>query len=275
MSVTELAEREAATASVREVYVAGASSTHVRIENSFIPVRGVGVKTERRLWEHGITHWNDFDGSVVGATTADRIFEFVDEAKVRLADGDSRFFDGAFPSKERWRLYENFRDSACFFDIETTGLDATRSDVTTVTFFRDGETTTLVRGDTLTVDALREQFASADLVVTFNGTCFDVPFLEQSFDLTVDVPHVDLMYPCKRLGLSGGLKQIEKDVGIDRDRPDLSGRDAVRLWRQYERGDDTALDALVSYNREDTVNLRTLMDLVSDSLHDEVFVGSA
>lgn len=260
---------------MREVYVAGASSTHVRIENSFIPVRGVGVKTERRLWEHGITHWDEFDGSVVGPTTADRIFEFVNEARARLDDGDSRFFDGAFPSKERWRLYENFRDSTTFFDIETTGLDATRDDVTTVSFSCDGETTTLVRGENLTADALREQFTAADLLATFNGASFDVPFLEQSFDLTVDVPHVDLMYPCKRLGLSGGLKQIEKDVGISRDRPDLSGRDAVRLWRQYERGDDGALDTLVSYNREDTENLRTLMESVTASLHDEAFVESA
>jgi len=58
------------------------------------------------------------------------------------------------------------------------------------------------------------------------------------------------MYPCKRIGLSGGLKPIEKEIGIERDRPDLSGRDAVRLWREYERGDDDALDTLVSYNRE-------------------------
>ncbi|SEO86473.1 hypothetical protein SAMN04487948_10640 [Halogranum amylolyticum] len=247
----------------------------MRIENSFIPVRGVGAKTERRLWEHGITHWDEFDGSVVGETTAGRIYDFLDEAAPRLDDGDARYFDSAFPSKERWRLYENFRESTCFFDIETTGLDATHNDVTTVTFHRGDETTTLVQGDNLTAGALREQFDSADLVVTFNGKRFDVPFLEQSFDLSVDVPHVDLMYPCKRLGLTGGLKQVEKDVGIDRDRPDLSGRDAVRLWRQYERGDDAALETLVSYNRDDTENLRTLMDLVTGSLHDETFVESS
>ena len=247
----------------------------MRIENSFIPVRGVGAKTERRLWEHGITHWDDFDGSVVGDTTAQRIYDFLDEATPRLDDGDARYFDSAFPSKERWRLYENFRDSTCFFDIETTGLDASRNDVTTVTFHRGDETTTLVQGDNLTVGALREQFDPADLIVTFNGKRFDVPFLEQSFDLSIDVPHVDLMYPCKRLGLTGGLKQVEQDVSIDRDRPDLSGRDAVRLWRQYERGDDDALDTLVSYNRDDTENLRTLMDRVTGSLHDETFVESA
>jgi len=240
----------------------------VRIENSFIPIRGVGETTERRLWEAGITRWDDFDGSVVGPTTADRIHDFVDVATDHLRRGDAGFFDEAFPSGERWRFYENFRDDALFFDIETTGLDAARNDVTTVSVHRGGETTTLVRGDNLSTAALRERFVDAPLIVSFNGARFDVPFLEQSFDLSIDAPHLDLMYPCRRLDLTGGLKRIEQDVGIDRDRPDISGEDAVRLWRQYERGDDAALDTLVSYNREDTKNLERLADHVTDRLHD-------
>lgn len=240
----------------------------MRIENSFIPIRGVGETTERRLWEAGITRWDDFDGSVVGPTTADRIHDFVDVAADHLRRGDARFFDEAFPSGERWRFYENFRDDALFFDIETTGLDAARNDVTTVSVYRGGDTTTLVRGDNLTASALREQFTDAPLIVSFNGARFDVPFLEESFDLDITAPHLDLMYPCRRLDLTGGLKRIETDVGIDRDRPDLSGEDAVRLWRQYERGDDAALDTLVSYNREDTENLERLAEHVTDRLHD-------
>jgi hypothetical protein len=242
----------------------------MRIENSFIPVRGVGETTERTLWADGVLTWEDFDPAAapVGETTGDRIETFVADALERLDDGDADYFGEVFPSGERWRLYENFRDDVCFFDIETTGLDPAGDDVTTVSFHRGGDTTTLVRGDTLTADALDEQFRDAPLVVTFNGKRFDVPFLEESFDVSVDRPHVDLMYPCRRLDLTGGLKQIETDVGIDRDRPDLSGRDAVRLWREYERGDESALDTLVSYNRDDTVNLERLMDHVAGELHD-------
>jgi hypothetical protein len=243
----------------------------VRIENSFIPVRGVGEQTERRLWAAGVRHWDDFDGSHVGATTAERIDAFVDEARSRLRSGDARYFGEAFPGSEQWRLYENFREGTCFFDIETTGLSPEREEVTTVSFHQNGDTTTLVAGDDLTGDALREQFAEADLVATFNGKRFDVPFLEANFDVSVDVPHIDLMYPCRRLDLTGGLKRVEQDVGIERDRPDISGEDAVRLWREYERGDDAALETLVSYNREDAVNLRTLLDEVTDRLHRSVF----
>jgi uncharacterized protein YprB with RNaseH-like and TPR domain len=243
----------------------------VRIENSFIPVRGVGETTERRLWRAGVTHWDDFDGAHVGETTADRIDSFIGEARSRLRSGDARYFGETFPSGERWRLYENFRDSTCFFDIETTGLSPETDEVTTVSFHQDGETTTLVAGDNLTSGSLAEQFGKADLVATFNGKRFDVPFLESNFDVSVDVPHIDLLYPCRRLDLTGGLKRVEGEVGIERDRPDLSGRVAVRLWHEYERGDDAALDTLVSYNREDAVNLRTLLDEVTGRLHRSVF----
>ena len=204
----------------------------MRVENSFIPVRGVGEATERRLWADGVTHWDDFHPAAVGAKTGERIDEFIDEARPRLDAGDAAFFDQAFPSGERWRLYENFRDGACFFDIETTGLDHDRNKVTTVSFHRDGETTTLVNGDDLTAENVRAQFDAADLLVTFNGKRFDVPFLETSFGLDVDTPHLDLMYTCKKLGLSGGLKPIEQEIGIERDGPAegrLGGGGATRL----------------------------------------------
>jgi len=251
----------------------------MRIENSFIPVEGVGATTERRLWEHGITTWDEFGRDVnvpgLGSTTADRIEAFIADARAHLAEGDSTYFDRTFPSRERWRLYENFRANTCFFDIETTGLDEHRDRVTTVSFHRAGETRTLVAGQDLTADALRAEFSDADLLASFNGARFDIPFLQTSFGVDIDTPHLDLMYPCKRLGLSGGLKPIERQLGIERDRPDISGRDAVRLWHQYERGDEAALDTLVSYNREDTVNLRTLADVVCDALHEDVFTPVA
>ncbi len=247
----------------------------VRIENSFIPVRGVGERTERRLWERGITHWDAFDRSVdvpgVGATTADRIDAFIDRARDRLRAGDAAFFDDAFPSDQRWRLYEDFRAETCFFDIETTGLDEQANRVTTVSFHRDGETTTLVAGEDLTAEAVRDRLADAAVIASFNGARFDVPFLETNLGIEVDTPHLDLLYPCRQLGLSGGLKAIESEIGIERDRPDISGRDAVRLWREYERGDEEALETLVSYNRADARNLETLADVVCESLHRDVF----
>nr|WP_282594655.1 ribonuclease H-like domain-containing protein [Halomarina salina] len=230
------------------------------------------------MWEQGITHWDEFERDAVGETTGERIATFIEQGRDHLAASDARFFDEAFPSQERWRLYEDFRDAACYFDIETTGLSHHRDQVTTVSLLRDGEVRTLVNdpdpivGEPLTREALREAL-DAPLLVTFNGTTFDVPFLETSYDIDLDAAHLDLRYACKRVGLSGGLKAIENDVGIERDRPDISGRDAVRLWKEYERGQTGSLETLVSYNRDDAVNLRTLMDDLSTTLHEDCAGG--
>jgi len=242
----------------------------VRVENSFIGVRGVGEQTERDLWRRGATHWDAFDPSYLGPTTGERVASFIGEARDRLDRGDARFFGERLPDSETWRLYENFREETAFFDIETTGLSAARDRVTTVSVHRGGETTTLVSGDDLAAETLRGAL-DAPLVVTFNGASFDIPFLEESFDLRVDAPHVDLLYACRRLDLTGGLSEVERQVGIERDRPDISGRDAVRLWREHERGVDGSLETLIAYNREDTVNLRALMDHVADGLHERTF----
>jgi len=40
----------------------------------------------------------------------------------------------------------------------------------------------------------------------------------------------------------------------------MDGYMAVLLWQRYQRGDRTALDLLLKYNREDVVNLEVLMD---------------
>ena len=57
-------------------------------------------------------------------------------------------------------------------------------------------------------------------------------------------------------------EQIEKQFGLLRKGPigKLDGWLAPLLWNEYKRGKTEALNALVRYNAEDTVNLRTLME---------------
>lgn len=247
----------------------------MRVSNSFIPVEGVGAGRERALWRAGVTHWDAFDGPDapgIGPTLAARIQRFVDEARGRLTAGDARYFASVLPGRERWRLFEDFRDRAAFLDIETTGLDRYRDVVTVVGVHRGGETTTLVRGRDLSAEALERALDDVALVVTYNGSQFDLPFLESALGSTIDRAHLDLRFPCNRLGWSGGLAAAERAIGIERDRPDLSGIDAVRLWHRYAgRGDDGALETLVAYNRGDVENLAPVAAAVADRLHASVF----
>ena len=245
----------------------------MRIENSFIPVRGVGESTEQKLWKEGVLTWDEFHPRHLGEKTGARVESFIAEASEHLDDGNTQFFGESLPSGELWRLYDNVRDDAAFFDIETTGLSPRSSRVTTVSVHRDGETETLVRGQDLTSDALQDAFADASMLVSFNGKRFDQPFLEHHFDVDLDVPHLDLMYTCRRLDLTGGLKQIEHDLGLDREGvAGVDGREAVHLWHRYERsGDEAALERLVEYNRVDTENLRDLLETVHGRLRANVF----
>ena len=215
----------------------------MHVENCFVGAEGIGETLERRLWRQGITRWDAFTPACegIGDTRAERIESFIDEGRRALDREEVRYFDRTFPDGARWRLYETFRDQTCFFDIETTGLDRYRDVVTTVTLHQDGDTRTLVRGDDLTDETLAAAFEDAGLLVTFNGASFDVPFLEASFDIDLDHPHLDLMPTCRKLGLSGGLSAVERDLGIERGLPDVDGREAVRLWHRYEGGDREAL----------------------------------
>jgi uncharacterized protein YprB with RNaseH-like and TPR domain len=67
----------------------------------------------------------------------------------------------------------------------------------------------------------------------------------------------------RRLGYRGGLKNIEKQLGIGRESDvyGMDGHDAVMLWKAYQWGDQEALDRLVKYNTADIVNLEPLMQL--------------
>ena len=246
----------------------------MRIENSFIPVRGVGEATERRLWSRGVTHWDEFDPEFVGPTIARRIDEYVRTARQKLDDGKFEFFAETVPGKCHWRLYENAAADAAYLDIETTGLSKQAHDVTTVSIHRAGETTTLVRDRDLSTSTLSDALSDASMLVTFNGRRFDVPFLEASFGISVDVPHLDLYSPCRRIGLTGGLKAVERTLAIDRADGDISGRDAVRLWHAYERGNERALETLIEYNRADTENLVPLARTVTDRLDEQVFASA-
>jgi uncharacterized protein len=116
-----------------------------------------------------------------------------------------------------------------------------------------------VQGQNL--DAFVDDIEKYNVIVTYNGKTFDVPFIEKYFCIRLNHAHIDLRYVLKSLGYAGGLKRCEKALGLDRG--DLDGVDgffAVLLWREFvQAGSTKALETLLAYNIEDVVNLETLM----------------
>lgn len=78
----------------------------------------------------------------------------------------------------------------------------------------------------------------------------------------------------KEIGLGGGLKSIENQLGINRD-ADLVGVDgfeAVTLWHKYKRGNQAALQKLLRYNEQDIVSLKSLLDYYLSKKQNQITV---
>src|SRR5208283_513619 len=179
-----------------------------------------------------------------------------------IAAGDPRFFHTNLPTRETWRLYTEFAHRACFLDIETTGLSADYDKVTTIGSLGGGKLALFVQG--VNLDQFPAYIAQFPLLVTFNGSQFDVPFLRAHFpQARLDHAHIDLRFVFHRLGYRGGLKEVERNLGLHRDQAiqGVDGFEAVRLWHRWRRGDRAALMKLAFYNLTDVVNLVELVQI--------------
>ena len=235
------------------------------LPSTFVILSGIGPATERRFWQDGLLTWNDFlHRPKVPGISAHRK-QWYDQELVRAqAEFDSGrldYFTSRLASREHWRFFELCEPRALYLDIETTGTSPHDGEVTVVGLHRRGETVSLVRGETLTTERLQTELDACTLLVTFFGTGFDIPYLRAKFpQLTISIPHFDLCFAARRLGLRGGLKHIERELGIERNAAvqGLDGWDAVRLWMQWRAGDAAAKDLLLAYNAADTANLAPL-----------------
>ncbi|HVL87974.1 MAG TPA: ribonuclease H-like domain-containing protein [Candidatus Thermoplasmatota archaeon] len=246
------------------------------IENSFIFLPRIGEKTELGLWRRGILDWEAYRRRVpegIGEDTHALHVNLIDHASRALYERQAWRLAALFPNREHWRLWEALSDRAVYVDIETTG-NGRWPDITVVGALDHTGVRTFIAGVNLARGALNEVLSKASMLVTFNGSQFDLPLLKQKGVKLPKVPHVDLRFAAARVGLTGGLKAIERELKLSRD-PDLdglSGYDAVLLWRRWERNQDTrALDTLVRYNRADIENLRPLAQEVYARLRNECF----
>jgi uncharacterized protein len=246
------------------------------IRSTFLHFTGVGPVTEAALWRSGFRDWRQLtsDASMIrfSGDSRERLRREVAASESALAEKRSAHFADRLPAGEHWRLYPEFRDATAFLDIETTGLSPYAGIVTVVTVHGGGVTRTFVADDDL--EELPAYLARFQVLVTFNGRMFDVPFLEVRFpQLRAPAAHIDLRFLLHRLGYSGGLKRIEQVLGVgDRSGVEgIYGRDAVRLWEEFRRGQTASLERLIQYNRADTINLEPILDFAFEQIRSRLF----
>jgi hypothetical protein len=239
------------------------------LKRTFIHIEGIGGKTEKRLWDQGILTWDDFlqADNTGPAARRDQVVRRELNASM-IHQRDIRFFAGRLPAREMWRLYGDFKDQAVYLDIETSGTHGDEAEITVIGLYDGRRVQTFVNGKNL--DAFEIALSSYPLVVTFNGSCFDLPVIRRSFkDISLPPAHIDLRFLLGRLGYRGSLKRIEQEVAGVRG---MGGIDAVLLWHAYQWGDDSALERLIRYNTADIVNLKPLMEMAFEQMKARVLL---
>lgn len=249
------------------------------LTSSFIFAKGMNEDLERSLWGKGLISWELLRkhvgeaAEVVGQSRAQKLVEAVGEAEQALAKGDHAWFKANWPDRELWRLWKGMADLAkiALVDIETTGLTPGYDQITVIGLADGTQARVFVAGRPQPGDELLDKFREAirgyHLVVTFNGQNFDIPFIEKHFreaNFRFEQPHLDLLWPARSLGLGGGLKDMEKQIGIERaaDIKEMRGTEAITLWGAWKAGDAAAYKRLTTYCKADCVNLKDFAEHV-------------
>ncbi|UCF93342.1 MAG: ribonuclease H-like domain-containing protein [Desulfobacterales bacterium] len=232
------------------------------IKNTFLHIPGIGIKTEQRFWESGIHSWEDFTPDFpmrLSPAKRTTITAHLEESKQHIKSGNARYFASRLSTDQLWRIFPEFRRATVYLDIETTGLKMWGFEITTIALY-NGEAIFYYVKDKNLGDFL-DEIKKYQVIVTYNGKSFDIPFIEYQFGVKLNQAHIDLRHVLASLGFTGGLKRCETQLGIDRGAlKDLDGFFAVLLWYDYRHnGNEKALETLLAYNIQDAVNLETLM----------------
>jgi uncharacterized protein YprB with RNaseH-like and TPR domain len=236
------------------------------LQHTFQHIPGVGEKTEKRIWAAGLTTWQEFlDAShraPLPRWQGEAIRFALEASLASLEKKDAAYFTQRLPCRLHWRLYPEFAQRVAYLDIETTGVSAGYSYITVIGLYDGTVPRVYVRGRNLS-QFIRD-IPDYTLLVTYNGRQFDLPFIRAEMGIPLPQAHIDLRYPLAALGYKGGLKKIERCLGLERQGPValLDGWCAVLLWQYYEQGEERALETLLRYNLEDVVHLPALLAMV-------------
>lgn len=221
-------------------------------------IPGIGPARLSQLHAAGVRSWDDVLTMVPAAQTRrwGMLREECQRCVAALAARDVRYFVDRFVAQDKWRILSHFIQDATFFDIETQGLEFD-APVTVIGCWHRGELRTFVDGENL--DEFLDLLDSATLLVSFNGSSFDVPRILNAFHIpALPCPHLDMRWICYHRGWKGSLKEITAARGISRptDLRNVEGSAAVELWNLWRYGQDrSALNRLVRYCSADVILL--------------------
>jgi len=153
--------------------------------------------------------------------------------------------------------------NSLYLDIETRCFRGVNHYITVVGFYHEDTGLTQMLWPDLSASSLDAALPNAERIYTYNGNGFDLKVIERELGLNLldRYKSRDLMYDCLSRGLKGGLKAVERTLGIPREQPPLSNYEIQHCWTRWKHhGEEEALTTLLKYNEEDVMNLMALRE---------------
>jgi uncharacterized protein YprB with RNaseH-like and TPR domain/predicted nuclease with RNAse H fold/dephospho-CoA kinase len=239
------------------------------LRHTFCHLPGISLKKELNFWRSGVTNWDDLEYAVVpqlslfDRSRQSKLLAEIDLSRKAFEDRDASFFASRLPRPEHYRIACSLPESMLFLDIETTGLSRYYDYITLIGVSKGAQYKVFLRGSA--ESELFEWLRQSSVIVTFNGSLFDLPFLVQQYpSIPIPSAHIDLRFLARRAGYSGGQKDLEAKLRIRRptDIADMKGEAAPILWHRFRRGDSEALRRLIEYNHADIEGMKRIIEFV-------------
>ena len=196
--------------------VAGPPDTKQFLTRSLSYFRGIGAERLKILRNAGVTDWVQLADnlSILPRHLRSSLRYELDLAFEALNSSNTSHFISRLPRPDHWRVAAAFPHRTTFLDIETTGLSRYYHQLTLVGWAADGRFDALISNDgSNALHRLISDLHRTAVLVTFNGSHFDVPFLRTHLpELIIPVAHVDLRHLSRRVGATGGQKSIEMSL---------------------------------------------------------------
>ncbi len=174
-----------------------------------------------------------------------------------------------------------------FFDIETTGLSPKNNKLILSGILEISENKSIATqyfassmGDEKDlVEATANKLSNYDIIVTYNGKSFDIPFLQERMkkykvkDTLNQIGHLDLYRVIKGYSnikdIIGSLRQknIEVFMGLNTNRDDeITGAESVKQYNEYLTTHSSDLkETILLHNSDDIIQLSRILPIVSQT----------
>jgi hypothetical protein len=165
-----------------------------------------------------------------------------------------------------------------YLDLESTSTKADVGKVIAIGVLESGEPEVrfsgTFEGERELLEWLRKKLEGCDLIVTWYGSGFDIPFLMtrslvHGVDLTklAEIPMLDLCEWSKAnlLLSSYKLSSVARFLGVS-GAGEFTGPDVLTLFKLWERGDQGAGQLILDHCREDLVLLKRVHEVLKSQV---------